>query len=614
MKRPQPDIGQLAATAFIATVGRNRKFIRLWGTQWAGGVEVLRPRQYYYPDNLLSPNHEKLFRFLGVYNDVKGTNGEGIEKAWFTVNKDNGPESFEVKDSYIADNLNRVWWNDADGPMPEGLTLTTSIVIGNGFGFVKSSPDIDMGASKADQAQQIIENYDDLWDKQNITQEGVGVIHKGSSYDAGTDTYAPDEDDLTPDDPWLAILARYALKSEGVPCTIKNVEVGIGKNSLGMYNTAVVTLEIPYKEFTVTDNIVQKISDDLGPDKYVNNSGSGYLRYLVANVYRSNEHITQATVRKDTFIDPEYDKEQSIVSRRYIPWDEASTEESSYASLWHKWEGTWCLKAEVFRDPKKYGLTHLKLHNYVFPALDTGYKKKKVPFWKKIVAVIVFIIAVIVTVISNGTASPWMQAAYAVLAGSFALAVGAFLFSAMGMTEMAMAFSSVNKAIEPLVRIAQIIVLVDMVSGFQEAFKEGASAGLQGVATTIIDNITQGIKDLVKGQITQGSISVVNNVLKAYTSSRKNKLEEINSKNKDIKAEYEQLAQEMAQEDETMRGFMSIYARPATADWSMYASLFDLPYERGGGSLAIGNIQRTTKQAIRKADYDDPAFEQIMLM
>jgi hypothetical protein len=46
----------------------------------------------------------------------------------------------------------------------------------------------------------------------------------------------------------------------------------------------------------------------------------------------------------------------------------------------------------------------------------------------------------------------------------------------------------------------------------------------------------------------------------------------------------------------------------------MYASQFDLPYERGGGNLALGNIQRTTKQALRKADYDDSAFAGILLL
>ena len=62
-------------------------------------------------------------------------------------------------------------------------------------------------------------------------------------------------------------------------------------------------------------------------------------------------------------------------------------------------------------------------------------------------------------------------------------------------------------------------------------------------------------------------------------------------------------------ESDVMRSWMNIYAKPATADWSIYASTYDLPYEPGGGTMAIGNIQKTTKQALRKADYDEPMFD-----
>ena len=42
---------------------------------------------------------------------------------------------------------------------------------------------------------------------------------------------------------------------------------------------------------------------------------------------------------------------------------------------------------------------------------------------------------------------------------------------------------------------------------------------------------------------------------------------------------------------------------PGIVDKSIYAELYDMPYGPGGGDLALGNIQRTTIQALRKAKY-----------
>ena len=82
-----------------------------------------------------------------------------------------------------------------------------------------------------------------------------------------------------------------------------------------------------------------------------------------------------------------------------------------------------------------------------------------------------------------------------------------------------------------------------------------------------------------------------------------------------VKQEYEKLVEENSRESDFLQGFSRIYARPATADWSIYAEEFDMPYERGGGALHIGNIQRTTKQAIRKGTYnEDPIFDNILVV
>ena len=197
------------------------------------------------------------------------------------------------------------------------------------------------------------------------------------------------------------------------------------------------------------------------------------------------------------------------------------------------------------------------------------------------------------------------------------------------MAEWASAFSEVSKWIEPLVTLATIVLIV---TGLGEAIAEDAAkkAGeeyveqslmetlltfAKGQATDFVDNIIKGALDVFSGNLTTSAAMSFNTKLMKLVNTGLNlRLESINAKNRDLKTEYDKLVEENSRETDVLQGFAKVYAKPATADWSMYASTFDLPYERGGGNLSLGNIQRTTKQALRKADYDDSAFAGIFIV
>lgn len=623
MKVPQPDINVTLINSFVAKAGANRKLKRLWGTTTVQGVEVLNARRHYFKAESRPTNYEKLFKFLKVYEDVKDYDGKGLKSAWFTLNKSNGPEDISIPNLYFRDNLNRMWWDSNDGVRPENLTLTTTIVIGERFDGGSGIPHIDWSTPKEVITQSILDNYDSIWETNSIVQEGVGIINKGSVHDEDLNVDIPDEDDLSPDDPWLAILSRYALRSNGVPCTIKNVEVGIGqKPGNSVYNTAVITIEIPYYDFSFSDPVVVDIAADssftyahLLKDDLFNAIQDG--QYIP---YYSNNRITQILAKQVTFYETEDDLDDTTISRSYIAWEDSITQTNVYDSFWLQDGDVWYLKAGVISNPKAYGTTHTKLNEYLFSLLDTGYKKKKVPFWKKIVAIIVFVIAVVITYLSAGTTSTWtsqvLAASYAVIVGGLVISIVTALASSLGMDEWSMAFAEISKDIAPLVAVASIIMVINTIS---TAATKIAEVGAQEYATSIVTEMAKdfvtGLGDIISGNVTtNASISVISKSLKAYTDVGVSKLESINSRNKDLKAEYDKLSEETSMDSDIMKGFMNIYAKPATADWSMYASTFDLPYERGGGALAMGNVQRTTKQAIRKADYKDPMFEGFLLV
>lgn len=621
MKRPQPDRNKIAVDTFIAKTGGNRKLKRLWGTTnvTVDGLttEVLNARRHYHKEAARPANYESLFKFLRVYKDVESYEGDGIKSAWFTLNKSNGPENLDVPISYVADNLNRIWWNTDDGDMPEGITLTTTISVGLTFSGNSETPLIDVSLSKEQQIIDIKANYEAIWSNSRIYQEGVGVINKGSVFDEDFQIDVADEDDLSPDDPWLSILSRYVLRYPEIPCTIKDVEVGLGDNGKHLYNTVVITLEIPYKEFVSGDPIVQRIYNDLDTDTF---SKPSLLKrkFSMESVY-ANEHITQASAKQVSYYETADDIDAETISRSYIQWEDV-TSSSFYDNYWVQDGDIWYLKADVIDNPKAYGTTHVKLNTYLFSLLDNGYKKEKVPFWKKLVAVIVFIAAVVLSfyfppaAIEAGSVA---AAATAVLAGSLVVTLTIVALSAIGSEEWARAFAWISKEVDPLVTIASVVLVVT-------AFvKRGAEAAIkQYVGDKIDDFVFEKLLgefgDLGKlaaqamlGKISLGTLKSFNRIASVYSTVQLGKLEEISSKNKDLKAEYEKLIEETAQESDIMKSYMNIYAKPATADWSIYSSTFDMPYERGGGAMSMGNIQKTTKQAMRIADYNEPMFESL---
>ena len=623
MKVPQPNLGVGIVNSFIAKTGANRKLKKLWGTTTVDGVEVLHARRHYHTASDRPANYEKLFKFLKVYEDVKDYTGEGVKSAWFTLNKSNGPDAPNMDVSFFRNNLNRLWWDDADGAMPDNLTLTTTIVIGQSFNGQSGIPHIDWNASEAEIIQSIVDNYDSLWETNRIVQEGVGVINKGP-VDPNADILVPDEDDLSPDDPWLSILSRNALRSSGVPCTIKKVEVGLGGVAeQPLYNTAVVTLEIPYHAFSSADPIVTSIAAD-SLSIYDKNVMAGLRQAMRGfsgeSIHNDNGLITQSYAKRVTYYETANDIDPTTISRSYLTWENNKIGSSLYDSFWLEKGGLWYLKADVIDNPKAYGTTHTELNDYLFSLLDTGYKKKKTSVWKKIVAAIIFIVAVVITYISAGTQSTWtsqvMAAAYAVIVGALVISLITAVFGAFGMVEWATAFAELSKDIEPLVTVASIIMVVDVLSTAVDKIAEiGVSEFVATVITDMAKDFLTGLGDIVAGNVTSSAaINVVNKSVSVYTNLQANKLETLNSRNKDLKAEYEKLAEDSAMEADIMKGYMNIYAKPATADWSIYASTFDMPYERGGGVLAMGNVQKTTKKALRPGDYKEPMFEGLLLV
>lgn len=617
MKRPQPDLEKVMLASFINNIRSLKRFKKHWGTTNVQGTTVLKSRHYYYPASARPSNFEELFRFLGAYNDVVGGQFEGIDSAWIYLNKNKSgalpklQALGEVSQSYndfVSYNLNQVWWDEAnDGPTPDNVTLTTSIVIepqvttGRDTS-ITLTPLLNTNWPEEQLKLSIKSNYQTLWDTCVISQQGIGVIDRGtSSFEGIGSGLSPDFDDLTPNDPWLGIIARYALLSTEIPTTIKRVIRGFGRTEEGrIYNTYVVTIELQYTSFSTSSPLVQKIVNDLGGS--YSSLTRTYLSY-------PNGYYTQSSIKAMDSSDLEDDP--NLINRIYRLWENEESLNPKYANLWLNYNGTWYLKADVLSNPYAYGLSRKDAYSYLVGLIDSGYKKKKVSWWKKALAVVIFIVAVVFALPSGGASLSITALASAILVGALVLTIFTLAFAAMGMNDMATAFAEVSKAIEPLVMVASIVSLGNNLNQMaaKMATKEAAREYVEEIVKDFIGDLMEGYKDLMAGTLTEASLAFTSKVTSLLTKLAEFRLDSINDRNKDLQAEYEQLTQELARERDLLQGFMRIYSKPATADWSLYSSLFDQPYERGGGPLALGNIQRTTKQAMRKATYDDPAFE-----
>lgn len=613
MKRPRPDIGDILKAEFIKNMGNTRKFKRLWGTTSIGSTPVLNLRNYYFPVNFRSSNFEKLFRLLGAYDDVTSSSSKGIDRAWLYLNKNKGDSEYATEETlnaykdFIAFNLETLWGNGNN----TGKVLTTSIVIEDEFpkyvedndntswvdASFRSTRYLSTSWGKNTLITRVKNDYANIWNTALVSQQGTGIIRDGHTIDPETLIKIENIEELSIDDPWLDILARYSLLFTGeTGVKVLSVEKGYKKSLSGhLCSTFVFDVEIPFFQLGGDSSIVQKIASDV--------LGS-YPSVVKGIPYYPNGYYTKRGMLALKGLD-----DTSPINRNYrLVEEEELNYNAIYASLWQWSGGKPYLKAAAIQNPKQFGITHKELYSYITSCVDTDYKKKKVKWYKKALAVVIFVVSIIYL-------QPQLGYAAAIVVSSIVLNLISLAATSAGEEDWGQAFSETSATLEPLVTVASIYLLVTGLANVaNDIAKKGVGTYLQDQTSSMVDGIVQGATDVISGSVTPAGIKFASSMVELTTLVKRNELERIGDRNKDLQSQYDKLNEEAYQENDALRGFARIYSKPATSDWSHYASLFDLPYERSGGALSLGNVQKTTKQAMRKASYDDSAFDNILLM
>jgi len=261
--------------------------------------------------------------------------------------------------------------------------------------------------------------------------------------------------------------------------------------------------------------------------------------------------------------------------------------------IWYKSR----LRASVFESSTLKSKDCIQL---IKGALDTGYTKKKVPWYKKVLGILVF---VVVFWISGGTAATSFTA-FATAFGTATLAVS-LLSAAMAAWGDEVGAGAVGKFAQGVSKIGTFLAVAAVVSNvanaISTALKEAGKGSLLSVLKT---KITTYIKDTFRRYTSEltlnNTIDLTNRVFGLYSN---NKLESLESKLKEksnlLQKQEEEMRGENIEETQRLYNLSLMFSKVYTENIKQDTGRFEIDYlyeptryPGQKGTMHIGNICR----------------------
>lgn len=580
-----PNVTGIVTQEFIQSLNMLRRLRRYWGTTTVNGVEVFVERNYFYPS--MTEEFTKFAKFTGIYKDLTAKQ-EGIKRAWLYLNPDNAPTLPEaVNLAHIAQNLQ--------------TALKRLMEIGG-----SSTLTIGAKVERKNKANVItpVEFTNPVSDQVALIQEVQDKV-----LDLYADNYTIEVNDN--DDPYITALVAYALVYPSGICTITSVSEtlsyldekillpgGIATDRLSTYKSYVVALQFNNTTIDELSPIAAAVRKAVtGKRNNVDKQISLEIRSNTGAVYRDLQSTPDdlwLTVSGDSYQIgvPTYNSSSNTYETTY----QTVTTYKHY------------LKASFFSDnsfDKKFRI------KYFSDCIDTGYKKKKVKWYQKALALIFIVGAIILAAPTGGasTQSIWVVLAYlatVITVASLYIALTMYALHLLGERNIASAMGQFLKSVDPLVKIAGIYLIVYTIT--QNAMEEAAkdelarqSAG-ETAKTTLVDmtvNVVQATVEQVTGVVvntnmtTQHWLKLLSFTFDVYTSWENRNLEkDIDDKRSELAKLQE--AQVYAQTSDILKQLAISQPQLLSKDASIYAEKYDRPYEWWSTPYHTGNIQATT--------------------
>lgn len=584
MKRINPDLVDMYRARFVNQQYALNRFTKLWGTEYVDGVRIFTARKYYYNKHLLDESTKKFAKYVGFTETVEGaytTNKKDykyIESAWLCLDPS-------------KDKTTRIDWKDGD------LEKNFKTAIGpNGF-----TGKISIAADSKGTSVRV---GNDPKNMQSVTLALAGTYNSllKNSYEITAHV----------DDPFQALVLLFAIDSNSVPYEILSVkQVAYGK-AIGWD----VELKInPVAADASIDMIgmlkLALTNESAFGSKYRSEINRVYAKRLLSksNLWgRSNEEL---------------DDDGDLSKLKYIPTNFATS------SFWHKGK---YLKTSVLKDRS---MDVAEKVEFIYSLLGSDYKKKKMPAWKKILAVVIVVIAVVGAFFTAGgslallaPASAWAGAvavATFVTMATLYISLAALAFSLAGAADIGLALANYAKNLEPLAKIAGIILIANVVvnavrdAAAREATRQaGRAAGKEIAKRTLFETtvevakvtlsavieLTTGVTNLSKMSFSQTAklLNMMANQYYQYDAKKHEKRMAGLQKELDSIKE----AEERNMMTDVARDLAATYANQLAVDYSAYSELYDRPFDWWSTRYHTGCMQaNSVSGAWRISDEDN---------
>ena len=635
MKQANPDLYQVATAGYLQKLAYLRKFIKYWGTTTVNGREVLLNTNYYYPTWTQRDDFEKWARLVGIWEDVKDPKMKGIRRAWLHLN----PAKADVSvftDDLVASNLDKVMDTvetelEVDlfiGPEVTGTSLGRNRRTVSSLGI--STPLTDQAGLEA----EILSEFGYLW--------GNAIISSG-----------------TPNNVYKDVLTRYILRSAEVPYEVVEISSAMVETKVAIpvrdcdddgcttttnymseyYKGYRVRVKIPVFNFEPDTDIVQMITADIanrGSSINVNNTLQ-VIGSLYAKVFNAQD-------------DGDPDDDFSILNMVYNQPTLNTNPQIWETMIGSSFKTTQYLRVDFLENKDIPLKERIDLLNSL---IDSDYREKSsdAGFFGTLLAIGVFVLAVALAPVTGGTslyAATTITAvtlATAIAFGALVLAITTAVLYQAGAVELANSFAKFSKSIEPLVMIATIVTMADIVNktvrglaeeGSKAAATEIAKEQLKeagvNVAKELADEMGKALFDAMVDEIALDLVTeqfsamvwagVKDKFANLFTSSltditfkqaltiadytfkyvKDNEIAQLKDKIADEKAKIEAYEKEQVQVNNLLMDINRGLYTPLANDMSMCADIYDKPYEWWATKYHTGCIQANTVSAMWLAD------------
>lgn len=630
MKQLNPNLIDALRARHISQLYLIRTFKRYWGTEIMDGVEIFTPRNYYYKQDRMTEGTRKLAKRLGMLDDLLQKQ-EGIDSAWLYLNKDNDKATtMDWGTSLLARNFDKAIGEKPDEPVveegeeppPEIPVLTGTIQV---MPYKRTQKNSESGQESTRYVNPGLDA--DKSDQEALKAE---VVANFTSYLArGFPVYTEEND------PYKALILSYVLRSSEVEYTIESVKEKVvgtpGSKALVGYGIE-VDLSVNWFDFRDSTDIILALLDDITTRSELNSLNKPHL---VAQAEVPIKHFRDTINRAGRWTVDDYELDPDDTSEVELKYEPATYTTSDYwlreggssSSSWSTKAPKYHLKTSILDAPE---LSKQAKIEFLYSMIDSDYKKKKVSGWKKVVSIVLVVVAVVLAVWTGGASLALMKAGLwaMVAAGAVVITTAALYislmsaaFSALGAEQIGSALAKFNQQMAPLTKVAGVIAFTNIiVSGIRQALakevaKEAAKeAAGEAVKRTIVDitidivkvslstvvKLATGASNLAE----MGFSHVTKMVGMVLTEYDKRESKQHEKRMRGYQKELDSLreSEEQNQVSDLIKDMIITGPNLLAKDNSVYSELYDRPYEWWSTKYHTGCMQANSVSGAWRMD------------